>query len=155
MNNPLSSSPRASPRSDPMHRHAQIWHGVNQMDHDDISSKIKEIDSTLPTIGALASNPKVKAKDVIKAAAGFAADGKIAPSHAVQIVTNIPPDPTKLQAWLKNIYAVNLSAVVHMKAAQMQAAQPPPQMAPQMPPQAAPMASPPMAGNPLSPGTAP
>jgi hypothetical protein len=107
------------------------------MDPSDIPAQIAKLDYILPILGGLATNPKVTAKDVIKAAAKEAADGKVPPSEAIKFITQMPADPDKLSPWLRNIYSANLSAVVHMKAAMIQQAQAA-QQAPQQPVQPGP-----------------
>ena len=113
--------------------HAKAWKHVGGMSPDDVASKSKELDYALPILGALAGNPNVTSKDVIKAAANAAADGAIEPSQAVGLISGMPADPDKIQPWLKGLYAANLSAQVHMKAAMLQQAQ---QSAPAQPGQA-------------------
>jgi len=105
----------------------------------------------LPTLGALAGDPKVTPKDVIKAAANVAADGTVEPGDAVQFISGMPPDPDKLRPWLKSLYAANLSAVVHMKAAMLQGPQGQPQGG-NAPPQPA---AAPAAPTSMTPGVAP
>lgn len=119
MNNPLAATrPLSSPKSDhPATLHAKVWQHVNSMSPDDQASKMDELKYSLPILGALANNPKTTRKDVIKAAAAAAGDGKIDPSMAVSIISQMPDDPMKLGPWLKNMYATNLSAMVHLKAA--------------------------------------
>jgi hypothetical protein len=121
--NPLSSKPRA-PAEHPVMAHAKIWQHVNAMSPDDAAAKTTELTHVLPIMGALASNPKVTRKDVIKAAADAAGAGHIQPSQAVQFISQMPQDDDKLQAWLKNAYATNLTALVHLKAAQQPMPQP-------------------------------
>ncbi len=132
--NPLSSA-RKAPSQDrhPAHTHAQMWQHVNSMGPDDQASKMQELQHSLPVIGALASNPKTTRKDVIKAAADAAGAGRIDPSMAVSFISQMPDDQTKLQGWLKGIYAANLSAMVHLKAAAMPGQQQ--QAQPGVPPQ--------------------
>ena len=124
--NPLNSRyrPGATPEH-PAKRHAEAWKHVNGMDLGTIKEKSDRIDGLLPMLGALAGNPNVKAKDVIKAAADAAGQGMTSPSEAVQFISSMPSEPDKLQGWLKNIYATNMAAQVHMKAAMMKANQPP------------------------------
>lgn len=119
MNNPLSANRPTSPsKSDhPATLHAKVWQHVNGMSPDDQASKMDELTYSLPILGALANNPKTTRKDVIKAAAAAAGDGKIDPSMAVSIISQMPDDPMKLGPWLKNMYSTNLSAMVHLKAA--------------------------------------
>lgn len=136
----ISQKARPAPEH-PMMLHAKAWRHVGGMPSDQLASKSKELDYALPILGALAGNPNVTPKDVIKAAASAAADGALAPDQAVQMISAMPADPTKVQPWLKQLYAANLSAQVHMKAAMMQQAQPrqaQPQQAPAAPPQAMP-----------------
>lgn len=144
--NILSSKRKnVAPTADhPMMMHAQTWQHVNGMAQDDMTSKAIEVNAWLPTLGALAGNPKVTSKDIIKAAADAAGIGTMRPSQAVSFISMMPDDPDKLRPWLKNLYAANLSALVHIKAALMPTPQPaaapvaPAQAAPGMPPQGAP-----------------
>lgn len=124
MNNPLASMRQAPAQPHPAQMHAQMWQHVNSMAPDDQAAKMQELQYGLPIIGALANNPKTTRKDVIKAAADAAGAGKIDPSMAVSIISQMPDDPTKVQAWLKGMYAANLSAMVHLKAAAMPTQQP-------------------------------
>lgn len=117
--NPLASTRQKPTEAHPAHGHAQMWQHVNGMDPSDQASKMQELQHSLPVLGALASNPKTTRKDVIKAAADAAGAGKIDPSAAVAFISQMPDDQTKLQGWLKGIYAANLSAMVHLKAAAM------------------------------------
>lgn len=122
--NPLASRRAASrPSDDPMLQHAQVWRHMHAQPDDALQQHIATLDYGLPIIGALASNPKVTTKDVIKAASGAVADQKIAPSVAVQMISEMPADPDKLQGWLRERYAMNLSAAVHAKAALLSRAQ--------------------------------
>jgi hypothetical protein len=138
-----------------MAAHATVWQHVNSMPMGAMAAKSQQIDAILPILGELSGNPGVTAKDVIKAASQAAADGIATPTEAVQFISQIPDDPTKLQGWLRGLYAVNLSAAVHMKARQMQPAQAPSE-APQTP--AAPATNPMQAGPPppvsMTPGSA-
>ena len=120
-----------------MMAHAKIWNHVNSMAPDDLKTTFDRVSHAVPILGALASNPNVTSKDVIKAAADAVANVKTSPSQAIAFISKIPDDPAKVQPWLKNLYAQNMAASVHMKAAQMaqQTAAPPP-------------AAPPMAGQP-------
>lgn len=122
--NPLTSTRQRPPGQHPAQMHAQVWQHVNGLAPDDQASKVAELTYSLPILGALANNPKTTRKDVIKAAAEAAGAGKIDPSMAVSIISQMPNDPDKLQPWLKNIYATNLSAMVHLKAAMMPTPQP-------------------------------
>jgi hypothetical protein len=115
----ISQKVRPAPQH-PMMTHAKTWKHVSGMAPDDVATKSQELDYALPVLGELAADPNVTSKDVIQAAASAAAEGAIEPSQAVQLISGMPDDPTKLQGWLKNLYAVNLSAQVHMKAALQQ-----------------------------------
>jgi hypothetical protein len=117
--NPLESKRQTPDEAHPAQSHAQIWQHVNALDPDAQAAKVSELSHSLPVIGKLAANPKTTRKDVIKAAADAAGAGKIDPSMAVGFISQMPNDPEKLQAWLKSIYATNLSAMVHLKAALM------------------------------------
>ncbi len=138
MNNPLSSAPRgaSTPKNDPMLRHAQMWRHAHAMASDDLAQHIQTADYSLPIFAALAANPKVTAKDVIKATSGAVADGKISPSQGVATITNMPADSDQLKPWLRQMYANGLTLAVHAKAALMAKTQP------QAAPQQAPMQSP-------------
>jgi hypothetical protein len=132
--NPLAAKPQTPKSEHPMMNHARVWRHVQQMHPDDIAAKTDRLDYMLPILGELARNPKVTSKDVIKAAAQAAADGKAEPNEAVQFISQMPDDPAKLQPWLRNLYETNISAQIHMKAARIQQAQ-----AAQQPTQAAPV----------------
>lgn len=103
--------------------HAKIWQHVQQMAPNDVAAKAQELTYVIPVMGALASNPNVTRKDVIKSASNAVADGKVQASMAVQLLSQMPDDPEKLQSWLKSLYQTNLAALVHIKAAQMPAPQ--------------------------------
>lgn len=151
--NPLASTKRGVVQPHPELLHAQVWKGVNQMPSDDLASKAAIVNYATPLLGALAGNPKTTPKDVIKAAANAAADGKIKPSEAVEFISSMPADPTKLQAWLKQHYEEHLSAGVHMEAAMMRrSAQPTLPGAPQAQSLAAPAANPLASTTPVQPG---
>ncbi len=140
MNNPLAAR-NAQPQVDPaLLQHAQMWQHAHSQDHDQLQSMIKTLDYGLPIIGALAGNPKVTAKDVIKATSAAVADQKLTPSAGVAFITQMPADPDKLRPWLRDKYAMNLSAAVHAKAALM---------ARQTMPHIAPMGAPDGAGAPM------
>ena len=119
MNNPLASKKQSEPTQHPAHAHAQVWNHVQSMPHHEVAGGIDSANYTLPILGALANNPKTNRKDVIKAAADAAGAGKIAPSMAVSLISEMPDDPNKLQGWLKGLYAYQLTALVHMKARAM------------------------------------
>lgn len=69
--------------------------------------------------GALAKDPKAKAKDVVAAAAQAVADGKTDAEGAIKLLTQMPTDKDKLGPWLRNMYLSNLTAAVHVKAEMM------------------------------------
>lgn len=132
MPNPLmTAGPAAPPAPDPdEERQAQIWQYMQQQPEDVLAQTIKSTDYGLPVIGALAANPKVTAKDVIKAATDAAASGAIDPSAAVNMVSQMPADPDKLRPWLKQMYQTSFAAAVeaksamyHLQAKQLAAAQ--------------------------------
>jgi hypothetical protein len=117
--NPLSSTRRnvVAAGEHPMMQHARVWQHVNGMEPGDVSQKIDELDYAVPVMGALAGNPKTSRKDVIKAAADAVGARKIDASQAISLISQIPDDPTKIQPWLRAMYATNLTALVHLKAA--------------------------------------
>jgi hypothetical protein len=117
--NPLASAKPAAPQQHPAMMHARIWQHVQQMQPDELAQQIEQNNYAVPILGKLAGDPKVTRKDVIKAAADAAGSGKVPPDQTVSIISQMPDDPTKLQAWLKGLYAANLTALVHMKAAAM------------------------------------
>lgn len=127
--------------------HAKMWKHVGGMAPDEADAAMTAASYTTPMIGALASNPKVTRKDVIKAASGWVSEGKIQASKAIDIISQMPDEPDKLRPWLKNLYAANLSGLVHLKAAQMATQQP---SAPAQPGPAQ-AAAPPQAGAPAMP----
>lgn len=126
--NPLSPArkPQAARPQHPAQAHAQIWQHVSNIHPSELQEHADRTATILPILGALSSDPKVTRKDVIKAAADAAGSGNVDPSQAVQFISQMPDDPNKLQPWLKNLYAANLSAMVHMHAA-MQTPQAEPQ----------------------------
>ncbi|SRR6266481_5418084 len=117
--NPLISARArtAAAEPDPMLQHAQAWAHMHAQPPDVLQQHITTLDYGLPVMGALAGNPNVKAKDVIKAVSSAVAEGKLQPSIAVATISEMPADPDKLRAWLREKYAINLSAAVHGKAA--------------------------------------
>lgn len=118
--NPLTSTRKnTAPPEHPVMQHAKMWQHVGNMAPDDQADKTTELSYALPIMGALAWNPKTTRKDVIKAAADAAGAGKIPPTQAVSIISQMPDDPDKLQPWLQGMYKANLTALVHLKAAQM------------------------------------
>lgn len=141
MNNPLASGrPPASRAPHPMMQHAQMWKHMHGQDEDVLQQHVKTLDYGLPIMGALAANPKVTAKDVIKAVSSAVADSIMAPSQGVAMISSMPADADKLRPWLQERYALNLSAAVHAKAALMSRQQP--QAQPPMPQGGPPMAPP-------------
>ncbi len=120
--NPLASTRATAPgpkADDPMLRHAQIWSHVHRLGSDAIAAHVDAMDHILPTLGALAADPNVNAKDVIKAATNAVAAGKMSPSRAVAEIADMPADPDKLRPWLHERYADALATTVHAKAALM------------------------------------
>ena len=117
--NPLATGPARPPVDPALMRHAHAWRAAHSQDADTLRDAITKLDYGLPILGALAANPKVTAKDVIKATSAAVADGKLTPSRGVQVITEMPADPDKLRGWLRERYAMNLSAAVHAKAALM------------------------------------
>lgn len=123
--NPLASAratPPAAPEH-PMQRHANMWKAIQSMPPDSLAANAALIDHVLPLQGALAGNPKVTAKDVIKAWTGLVADGKVDASQAVATISEMPADPEKLKPWLRQRYENTLSLAVHVKAALLRQAQ--------------------------------
>jgi hypothetical protein len=122
--NPLARRPQPQGSAmHPIHAHALMWQHVQGMDGDTLAKQSAQTDYILPLLGELAGNPKVTSKDVIKAASQAAADEQVTPVQAVQFISGMPDDPAKLQGWLRNIYAAQMSAAVHMAAAKNQRAQ--------------------------------
>lgn len=144
--NPLAPARRQAPEPHPALRHAQIWQAAQAVPPDQLAGQTERASYATPILGALAGDPKVTAKDVIKAVASAAADGKIQPSAAVKLISSMPTDPDKIRPWLKTLYEANMSAAVHLKAATMKAAQPP--SAPVAPAPAAPAGVNPLAAAP-------
>lgn len=143
--NPLASTPRPRPaeaKPHPLLRHAQLWDQVNQQSPKALQDHVAQMDYSLPVLGALAGNPDVTPKDVIKALANSVAEGKRSPSSAVAVIANMPSDPEKLRPWLKEKYAENLATTVHAKAVLMGGHGQAPQPAQPMPGPAAPVAAP-------------
>lgn len=124
MTNPLASSRAKPPAAEPhpMQRHAEQWQHVNSHPPEALQAHVEFADYALPILGQLAGDPKVKAKDVIKAVSSAAADGKIEPSKGVAFISQMPADDDKLRPWLKERYADMLGVTVHAKAALLQQA---------------------------------
>lgn len=138
--NPLSTTgANKAPAQHPQLAHAQVWKRVTSMSPSDQEDSVANATYALPILGQLAGDPNVNRKDVIKAAADAAGSGKMAPSQAVHIISEMPDDPDKLQPWLKSLYAFTMSATIHAKAEiinrQNAQAAPVPQTAPQAAPQ--------------------
>lgn len=129
--NPLSGARTPiAPAEHPMLGHAKIWRHVNAMAPNDMADSAGTMSATLPSLAALAGNPKVTRKDVIKAAADAVGGSQLPPSQAVKFISDMPDDPDKLQVWLKQMYQTHLTALVHMKAAMTPDAQAAPQGVP-------------------------
>lgn len=146
--NPLASAKKVMVPTEPhpMLAHAQMWQHVGKMDSDTLAKQTATSSYGLPILAKLAGDPNVTARDVIKAAAAAAGDGKIDPSQAVKLISAMPGEPDKLQPWLKGLFQTHMTALVHMKAAAMQQPQgQPPAAAPAQP---APGAQPPPGGVP-------
>ena len=134
--NPLAGTPsrRGQPQTPTMHpikAHATVWRHVHSLPAGEQDAQLDKTNYALPILGRLASDPNVKPKDVIKAAADAAGAGKIDPSQAVELISQMPQDPDKLRPWLRGMYALQFTAAVHLNAAQMartapQGAQPAP-----------------------------
>jgi hypothetical protein len=120
--NPLANARAATP--DPMMRHAQIWQHMSKQPPDALKAHVALMDYVLPILGALANKPDVKPKDVIKAVADAAAQGKMLPSQAIATIQAMPSDDTKLRGWLRDGFQTNLAATVHAKAVLMGQEQP-------------------------------
>lgn len=135
--NPLSSGQQQSKnREHPLMAHAKLAAFAHGMPQEQLPGKTDLTSYVTPILGTLAGDPKVTSKDVVKAAAGAVADGKIAASDAVKFLSGVPEDPDQLRPWLKSLYSANMTALVHMKAAMMKNA------APAQPPVAGPPAVP-------------
>lgn len=120
--NPLQSAPpQAAPNkaNDPLVQHANIWAAVNKLDPAALVQKERLTTGVTPILGALAGNPKVTSKDVVKAASQAAAERLVSPEMAVQFLMQMPQKPEELRPWLRNLYAMNMTASVHAKAALM------------------------------------
>jgi len=124
--NPLAARSAAPPVDPALMRHAQMWQAMHGQEPDALHKTVQTLDYGLPILGALAGNPKVTAKDVIKATSAAVADQKLAPSAGVAFISQMPADPDKLRGWLRDKYAANLAAAVHAKAALMSKAGMPP-----------------------------
>ena len=130
--NPLESRRTAASQAPhPALQHARLWAHAQSLSPDQLASGTDLVSYVTTLLGALAANPKVTSKDVVKAAAQAAADGKVSPSKAVEFLSSMPSKPEDLRPWLKNLYVTNMTALVHMKAAAMAGAPAAPQAAPQ------------------------
>ena len=132
--NPLSSGAKPPVnREHPLMQHAKLAAYAHSMPPEELPGKTGLTSYVVPVLGALAGNPDTTSKDVVKAAAGAVADGKITASEAVKFLSSVPEDPAQLHPWLKNLYATNMTALVHMKAAMMKNGAPLQPAAPQGP----------------------
>ena len=131
--------------------HAKLAAFAHGMPTEQLPGKTDLTSYVTPILGTLAGDPKVTSKDVVKAAAGAVADGKIAASDAVKFLSGVPEDPDQLRPWLKSLYSANMTALVHMKAAMMKNSAP----APVQPPVAGPPASPQAVPAPATPAAPP
>lgn len=122
--NPLATrrAQREQAKPHPMMRHAQLWQHINNQPADVLDQHVRTMDYVLPVLGGLAADPKVTAKDVMKAMSNAVADKIIDPTSAVQTISQMPADPDKLRTWLREKYADYVTTTVHAKAAQMRAA---------------------------------
>jgi hypothetical protein len=116
--NPLTAA-RSLAADHPMMQHAKIAHFAHSLPADELAQKTDVAAYVTPIVGALAADPKVTSKDVVKATAQAVADGKVPASGAVQFLSGMPQNPDDLRPWLKGLYATNMTALVHMKAAMM------------------------------------
>ena len=126
--NPLAAG-RQMAADHPMMQHAKAHQFAHSLPTDELAQKTDVAGYVTPILGALASNPKVTSKDVVKATAQAVADGKVPASGAVQFLSGMPQNPDDLRPWLKGLYATNMTGLVHMKAAMMKNA-PAPMAAP-------------------------
>ena len=135
--NPLAPRAGQMPQmaKDPLEAHARIHHAVQALPDDDLARHAAKANFILPLVGALAANPKVKARDVIKAAAAAVAEGHAEPSEAIKFISSMPSDPEKLRPFLRDLYLENFTGAVHMKAALMRRGMPLPGQTPEQEPQ--------------------
>jgi hypothetical protein len=117
--NPLASRKSAQPQRHPAMQHAVMWQHMNNVPPEDVADRVDRIDLVLPMIAKLASNPKTTRKDVIKAAADLSSSGKVPASELVSAISSMPLEQTKLHDWLQKLYALSMSAAVHIKAVNM------------------------------------
>lgn len=123
--NPLASARATPPAAEPhpLQRHAELWKHVNAHPPEALQAHVQFADYALPILGKLAGDPKVNAKEVIKAVSSAVADGKMDPSKAVAVISQMPADDDKLKPWLRERYADMLGITVHAKAALLQQAE--------------------------------
>lgn len=120
--NPLATAskpPGIGPRDDPMTKHAEAWARMKDAPTAALEQHATFLDYSLPIVGALANNPKVRARDVIRAVTDAVGKGIIEPSRGVQIVSQLPADDAKLRPWLLEKYKTGLSEAIHAKAVLM------------------------------------
>jgi hypothetical protein len=121
--NPLMKSAQSPARQmqkeHPAMGHAKAWQAVQQIPPDELAEKTRRLDKTLPMLGALASDPKVTFRKAVKAASQAAADHDIPAAEVVKFISALPTEEAKLGPFLRDLYAMNMSGLVHMKAAMM------------------------------------
>lgn len=136
--NPLAarSAPVAAKEPSPIAVHARLAEFAHSMPAHQLPRMSDLVGYVTPVLGKLASDPSVTSKDVVKAASQAVADGKVPASKAVEFLSTMPSDPDALRPWLKGLYAQNMTALVHLKAATMKNAPPAPVAAQGGPPAA-------------------
>jgi hypothetical protein len=121
--NPLMQAAKAPmptmQKEHPAMGHAKAWQAVQQIPPDELAARTDRLDKTLPLLGKLASDPKVNFRKVVKVAAKAAADHSIPAAEIVKFISDLPTDEKKIAPFLRNLYAMNMSGLVHMKAAML------------------------------------
>lgn len=92
--------------------------GMN-MSPQDMAQAAQKSTYAAQELGKLAKMPDLSPKDVVSATGQAVADGQLTTSAAVNFLSGMPQDETKLRPWVSQLYMQNLVAAVHLKAAMM------------------------------------
>jgi hypothetical protein len=132
--NPLTAGARPSPRGGANGRtglgnpasHAASGAQIASMglSPKDLQREAETADYAVEMFRKLARDPDVTRPDVLKAAANAVSDRKTTAERAIALVSQVPDDPDHLGKWLRNLYGVNLTTAVHLKAQLLRAGVP-------------------------------
>lgn len=119
--NPLSAAPAAPLGGAPGAMNEQPTQQqpapqMPQIHPDDLPQHVAQANYMLPLLGALAKDPKVTRKDVVKAVSGIMGDGRMTAGEAIDLLSKVPSNPDQLRAWLREKYSHLITGAVHLNA---------------------------------------